>query len=89
MAKKRKKRRKNRKIRVLERKLGGKVWGFAHIGDNLIEIDSRLKPKMHLRVVVHELAHLAFPTAPEYKILEAEKIIGKTLWEMGYRKINE
>lgn len=85
-----KKKRKKKKIKVVERKLGKeKVWGFAYFDDNLIEIDERLRGKRQLRTYIHELCHLSFgEKMPEYKILEAEKIIGNTLWELGYRKID-
>ena len=51
---------KRKKIKVIERKLGReRAWGLSYKGDNLIEIDSRLKGKKKLLIIVHELLHQA------------------------------
>lgn len=77
------------KVKVKYRKLGReRAWGQAMIGENFIEVDPRLDERRMLRVITHELCHLAFPNASETQVLEAEKIVGQTLWDLGYRKQN-
>lgn len=81
------KKRNKYKVKVVRRKLGReKAYGQAFLGEGLIEVDERLKNEMELKVLVHELLHLAFPKASETQVLKAEKIVGNTLWELGYRK---
>jgi len=42
-----------KKIKVIYKKLGKeKVYGFANLGDNEIEIDARLKGKKHLEIML-------------------------------------
>lgn len=83
------KNKKNNKIKVIYRKLGREdAWGLAHTDDNLIEIDSRLRNKRLLQVLIHESAHLALDLT-ENQILKLEKVIGNVLWQEGYRKLDK
>jgi len=55
-----------KKIKVIYKKLGKeKVYGFANLGDNEIEIDARLKGKKHLEIMLHECLHILYPEAEE------------------------
>ena len=78
-----------KKIKVVYKKLGrSNVYGFAYIGDNYIEIDSRLDKKRLLSTLLHESLHLAFPNESESSIIKAERVITNILWSEGFRKID-
>lgn len=78
------------KIKVTERKLGReRAVGLAWIGENFIEIDSRLKGRARLAALIHEVAHLAFPDASETKILGFDRQLSKVLWDHGFRRIDK
>jgi len=76
-----------KKIKVLYRKLGReKVWGYAHIGFNEIEIDPTLKGRKLLEIITHESLHILFPELEEDEIEEKSIILTNTLWAEGFRK---
>jgi hypothetical protein len=78
-----------KKIKVVEKKLGKeKAWGQAWSGENLIEIDPRLKGRDRLGTLCHEVGHLSFEEATEDEILEFEEKITQVLWDQGYRRID-
>lgn len=75
------------KIKVTYRKLGKeKVWGWAHLGSNHIEIDSSVKGKKHLELLIHEASHLIHPKASEAEIERLSISLTHLLWEQGYRR---
>lgn len=75
--------------KVIHRKLGReKVWGFAHICFDTIELDSRLKGRRHLLYLIHEMLHILEPTWSETKIKKASTKITDLLWEQKYRKVD-
>lgn len=65
---------------------GGKVLGFAYIGENRIEIDKSLKGKEELEIFLHESTHLISPSALESKVDFIGKTLAEILWKAGYRK---
>jgi len=70
-----------KKIKVTYKKLGKeKVYGFANLGDNEIEIDPRLKGKKHLEIMLHECLHILYPEAEEDEIVRNSIILTNTLW---------
>lgn len=78
-----------RKIKVIYKKLGrNKVYGFANCGHDEIEIDSRLKGKKLLEIIIHESLHLLIPEAEEEEIVQKSVILTNTLWHEGYRRID-
>lgn len=80
---------KKKNIRVVEADLSREdVWGWAYHGLNLVELEKTMNGKQRLSILVHELAHLAFPKASESQIRKAEQIIGGTLWKENYRKVD-
>jgi hypothetical protein len=84
-----KKRKKSKKIKVIYRKLGReKAVGQCYMGNNLIEVDSRAKGRRQLKILIHEISHNILPEMSEAGILKIEKTMGNTLWEQGYRKID-
>ena len=79
----------NKKIKVKYLKLGREnIWGLAHCGLNLIELDVRLKGKKHLEILTHESLHILLPELEEEDIVKLSVILTKTLWSEGYRKID-
>jgi len=82
-------RRKVKPARVVYRKLGREqAWGQATIGENTIELDTRLGAKRQLEVLCHEQLHLSFPSLlTEAEVDRAGKELCATLWAQAYRRV--
>lgn len=75
-------------LHIVEKKLGRKhICGQCSASEDFIEIEIRLGPLEKLRTYVHELLHYAYPDMTEGEVLLGEKLIGKALWNSGFRKI--
>lgn len=75
-------------FKVVTRKLGReKALGQAFAGENFLEIDSRLRSRRRLTIMIHEMIHLEFPDIPETKVDRASIVMANTLWKDGYRKL--
>lgn len=68
---------------------GGKVLGFAYIGEDRIELDKSLKGKELLEIFIHETGHNLFPKKSEKEIDFMGKTIAEILWKAGYRKVKK
>ena len=78
-----------KKIKVIYKKLGReRVYGFANLGYNEIEIDSRIKSKKHLELIIHESMHILFPEAEEEEIVTKSIILTNTIWGEHYRRVD-
>ena len=76
------------RINVIYKKLGRhKVYGYANLGDNEIELDVRLKNKKHLEILVHECLHILFPELEEDEIVEKSIKLVNTIWLEHYRRV--
>lgn len=76
---------KNGKISITYKKLGReKAYGLAD--DFEVVIDSRLKGKKHLEILIHECLHYLYPKASEEEVIEKSIKLTKTLWHEGYRR---
>ena len=77
------------RIKIIYRKLGKEqAYGIAS-SDGIIEIDSRLKSKKHLEVLIHELLHLLNPKDTEEMVIKKSVTLTKILWKEGYRRIDQ
>jgi len=77
------------RIKIIYRKLGKEqAYGQAS-SDGVVEIDSRLKSKKHLEVLIHELLHLLNPRDSEDMIIKKSVTLTKILWQEGYRRIDQ
>ena len=77
-----------KEIKIIYKKLGrNKVHGYAY-KDGTIEIDSRLKGKKHLEILLHEIFHVFNYRESEEKIVLKSVTLTKILWEQGYRRID-
>ena len=77
------------KIKIIYRKLGKEqAYGIAS-SDGIIEIDSRLKSKKHLEVLIHEVMHILQPEDSEEEIIEKSITLTKILWKENYRRIDQ
>jgi hypothetical protein len=65
------------------------VWGWADIDRNTIELDTRLKGKHHLEILIHEIMHIQNPDWNEDKVIEHSKKMCEVLWKENYRRIEE
>lgn len=77
-----------KKITVVEKKLGGKVVGWAHFDENKIEIDPRQSSYEYFETLVHEHFHLLFPRMSERMVTEKAREMAKFLWSMHYRRVH-
>lgn len=76
-------------IKVKYRKLGKqKVWGLAD-SQGIIYIDSRLRGKKHLEILIHETLHLLYPDDSEDLIVEKSIELTNIIWKQRYRRIEE
>ena len=75
-----------KRIRVTYKRLT-KVNGWSY-GNGSVEIDSRLKGKKLLEILIHECMHEVFPEKEEDEIEKKAAIITRTLWHEGFRKID-
>jgi len=75
-----------KRIKVTYKKLA-KVNGWSY-GNGTIEVDSRLKGKKLLEILIHESLHEVFPNCLEDEIERKAAIITRTLWHEGFRKID-
>lgn len=76
-------------IKIIYRKLGKEqAYGIAS-SDGVIEIDSRLKSKKHLEVLIHEVMHILQPEDSEDEIIEKSIALTKILWKENYRRIDQ
>ena len=77
------------RIKIIYRKLGKEqAYGIAS-SDGIIEIDSRLKSKKHLEVLLHELLHILQPKDSEDMVIKKSVTLTKILWQEGYRRIDQ
>jgi hypothetical protein len=76
-------------IKIIYRKLGKEqAYGIAS-SDGVIELDSRLKSKKHLEVLIHEVLHILQPEDSEEEIIEKSITLTKILWKENYRRIDQ
>ena len=76
-------------IKVKYQKLGKqKVWGLAD-SEGIIYIDSRLKGKKHLEILIHEALHILLPEAEEDEIVVKSIALTNLIWKKRYRRIEE
>jgi hypothetical protein len=75
-------------IKVQYRKLFREgVVGWAHHGENLIEIDERLKGKQFLEILIHEIMHLQTPKWSEEEVTRKAHEMANILWKEGIRPV--
>ncbi len=75
-----------KKTKVVHRKLGKeKAYGMAHIEANKIEIDSRLKTKKYLEILLHEKLHILHPDWSETAVIKESKALAGFIWDNHYR----
>tara|TARA_R110000868_G_scaffold158316_5_gene386333 strand:+ start:2432 stop:2701 length:270 start_codon:yes stop_codon:yes gene_type:complete len=76
-------------IKVIYKKLGKeKVWGLAD-SEGVIYLDTRLKGKKHLEILIHEALHLLYPEAEEDEIVNKSISLCNLIWKQRYRRIEE
>jgi hypothetical protein len=76
-------------VKVVYRKLGKeRAWGQAHIHDNTIEVDPRLKGKKKLEIIIHEALHILNPDFSESKVIEQSKKLTNLLWKEHFRQVD-
>lgn len=75
-------------MKVIYKKLGReKLWGEADLADNTITLDTRLKSRKHLEILIHECSHILLPGANEEEIVRISTALTRVLWKENYRRI--
>jgi len=77
------------RIKIIYRKLGKEQAYGISSSDGIIELDSRLKSKKHLEVLIHEVMHLLQPEDEEEEIIRKSVTLTKILWKENYRRIDQ
>jgi hypothetical protein len=77
------------RIKIVYRKLGREQAYGVSSSDGVIEIDSRLRSKKHLEVLIHEVLHILQPLDSEEEIIKKSVTLTKILWKEGYRRIDQ
>jgi hypothetical protein len=76
-------------IKVRYKKLGKeKVWGLAD-SEGIIYLDSRLKGKKHLEILIHEALHLLYPEDSEEDVILKSIELCQLIWQQRYRRIED
>lgn len=71
-------------IEVKYKKLGRqKAYGIA---DEYITLDTRLKGKKHLEILIHEALHILFHELSEDEVVTKSILLTNLLWSESYRK---
>lgn len=77
------------KIKVKYTKLGKqKAWGLAD-SNGTVYVDSRLKGKKALEILIHECIHLLWENDSEEDVIKKSVALCNTLWHQRYRRIEE
>lgn len=77
-------------MKITYLKLGRQqAYGQAHLGENAIEIDSRLKGKLHLEILIHEILHIQNPSWEEEEVVKKSKQLCNLLWKEKYRRVEQ
>jgi len=81
---------KRKVIKTVYKNLGREgVWGWAHLSDNIIELDNKLKGKKHLEILIHEAMHILNPSFGEDKTILQSVALTNLLWKEMYRRIEK
>lgn len=81
---------KDKKLNIKERNLGQfKALGLYYPDSNKIEIDPRLDSEEYLTVLIHELLHMAQPELTEEAVTRVSEMLGKGVWQQGFRRIKD
>jgi hypothetical protein len=76
------------KIKIVYKKLGREqAHGIAE-SDGIVYLDSRLKGKKHLEILLHECLHILNPEDSEEAIIDKSVTLCKLLWKQGYRRVD-
>lgn len=78
-----------KRIKVNYSKLGKqRAWGMADSSGQVF-LDSRLKSKKHLEILLHECLHILYPDDTEEEIIEKSVTLTNTLWHEKYRRVED
>lgn len=81
--------RKRKDTLVIHRKLGKeRVWGWAHIGENKIELDESLSGYRYSLYALHEHFHLRHPEWSETKVKKEASATAKFMKQIGFRWVD-
>lgn len=74
-------------MKIINKKLGRqKALGQAFSQGKIIELDSRLKNKEHLEILIHEVLHILNWEWKEEKVIQQSRKIANVIWKENYRR---
>jgi len=74
---------------IVSKKLGRRnAHGLVEDGGDMVFINARLKSKKKLEIIINECRHINLPYLMEATIEELGSEIARTLWDFGYRKVD-
>lgn len=78
-----------KRIKVVYKKLLNRgAYGLSH-GKGCVEIDSRLRGRKHMEILIHECLHELFPDKEEKEIEVKAATLTRTMWYEKYRRIDD
>ncbi len=76
--------------RIKERPLGReRALGQCWKTEGLVEIDPRLKSRLYLGTLIHELLHFYAPDWSESKVDRISREITRELWRRRFRRVEK
>jgi len=80
----------SKEVKIGIRKLGKeRAYGLAHMGENHIDLDSRLKGYRFLLYLIHEYMHIRNPLWSETKVCRESSKMAMLIWKQNFRKIEK
>jgi len=78
-----------KKLKIIEVKLGReKRWGQTDCHKS-VELDPRMLSKRYLRILIHELLHVAWPEMKEREVRRVSRLVRDGVWKQGYRRLKQ
>ena len=80
--------RRRKHVKIVERKLGREqAWGQHCPETKVIELESRMRSRHYLLILIHELLHEAFPDLKETPLKKIASMMARAIWNQGFRRL--
>jgi hypothetical protein len=77
-----------KRFKVIRKNLN-KVWGYAVMDTNTIEIDVNARGKKEIEILIHEMVHLLWNNETEKEVERKSILMTNTLWQQKYRRVDD
>jgi hypothetical protein len=75
--------------KVKYRKLGKEQSYGLYDGNNIIEVDERLRAKRKLEILLHETTHWQYPEMAEEDVIKRSRELTEILWKEHLRFVEK